>query len=72
MHANSGDGHSSSKSTQSIIMINICCTDGIITSIEASMRHFLQKKAYRHLGSFSVESRARMVALALRQVIALR
>ena len=36
------------------------------------MRHFLQKKAYRHLGSFSVESRARMVALELRQVIALR
>ena len=33
---------------------------------------FPSEKGYRQLDSFSVESRARMVALELRQVIALR
>lgn len=50
MHANSGDGHSSSKSTQNIIMINICCTDGIITSIYRGINEaFPPKNGYRQL-----------------------
>ena len=46
MHTNSGDGHSSSKSTRNIIMINICCTDGIITS-RGINEVFTPEKGYR-------------------------